>query len=923
MATVYEGVHAAHRGARVDVDAVSVKQVIDLAVAAGASISEHDTLEDGLRIACRRLEPTGHQAQLDAALEAVFCGAHDLGFERPHENHPNAVDELARLAEWLAAKNGEDVKRGTFEVVSRAKLDDVRIAAEVCGMAPIRAESPDALLTRVAHTLVLCTTRKRVEGNGDFGDDVPLIVGRRVAKEMLDAAKAFGVVVSKEGLFDVQLEAIGRWFTDAVKARPPFPLVEGLARDRFDDLVRAANEHGSTVVVGDRPTYAVSKVIDLIRGLGAERNEAAAKAAATVATCVNCPGKTCVPIDVMDGLYEAAEKALGLDLSGERFDNDPDVDDPHEERVYLITTALDKVKQEARVGAADPPDEDDDEGDEAEGDDDREGVSFGALDDLYEAAREAFGIELDHEADDENPDDEARVEALTKALEKVSASKARPVSYPALNELVGVARQAFGDDFGEEKRSYDQDLIALTACLQKQDPRGERLTRSILRNGCKMAASTLTVTARGTRNRGEGCQRTADAHKEAGRLLEWATAKERADTYAVVTGELEAAAAELLRQSAEHETGAGQGGRLERKPYAETVTFYDSVDGPPPPARVASASIQPNGACLPSEYAVIQRFSALVHEARDALGSVPGHPVDDTSDALTRMVKLVHACKAAREPHVVGVAFGPEPGKAVALEASQPFSAYFAVVDDYVTRAYEAIGREGTPVAMVVSHDVRDRMMCLLSACEWAAGELRRARAERAELAAVRENYERLHGLVDTVSTDLTNAADALGDVGVHRSSCVDLGSASRYLVEACREAWGRLQRPSFDSYARFVRHTMQQSPNERGIAAAVAAAGNPATAPALWALGFAGEAGEVCNAVKKACLYGRIATVEDVEKIADELGDALWYWATVAESCDLVFEVIVAKNMAKVRAKFPQMFHDDGSFKAPAGDDR
>ena len=52
-------------------------------------------------------------------------------------------------------------------------------------------------------------------------------------------------------------------------------------------------------------------------------------------------------------------------------------------------------------------------------------------------------------------------------------------------------------------------------------------------------------------------------------------------------------------------------------------------------------------------------------------------------------------------------------------------------------------------------------------------------------------------------------------------------------------------------------------------------------------ALGLTGEAGEFANMVKKLTAHGHEISVE---KLADELGDILWYVAEAATACKLEF---------------------------------
>jgi len=69
-------------------------------------------------------------------------------------------------------------------------------------------------------------------------------------------------------------------------------------------------------------------------------------------------------------------------------------------------------------------------------------------------------------------------------------------------------------------------------------------------------------------------------------------------------------------------------------------------------------------------------------------------------------------------------------------------------------------------------------------------------------------------------------------------------------------------------------------------------------------ALGLAGEAGEIANKVKKLIRDGY--NQEDYEQkkidIAFEIGDVLWYCATLAQDLDVSLSVIAAQNLDKLQ---------------------
>ena len=67
-------------------------------------------------------------------------------------------------------------------------------------------------------------------------------------------------------------------------------------------------------------------------------------------------------------------------------------------------------------------------------------------------------------------------------------------------------------------------------------------------------------------------------------------------------------------------------------------------------------------------------------------------------------------------------------------------------------------------------------------------------------------------------------------------------------------------------------------------------------------ALGLAGEAGEVCNKVKKIMRdQDGVPTLEQKQEIAKELGDVLWYLATLATELNSHLGCIAGDNLMKL----------------------
>lgn len=83
-------------------------------------------------------------------------------------------------------------------------------------------------------------------------------------------------------------------------------------------------------------------------------------------------------------------------------------------------------------------------------------------------------------------------------------------------------------------------------------------------------------------------------------------------------------------------------------------------------------------------------------------------------------------------------------------------------------------------------------------------------------------------------------------------------------------------------------------------------------------ALGIAGEAGEVADLVKKAAFHEHPV---DQDKLAKELGDVLWYVTAMALSIGVGLDEVMARNVAKLRERYPDGFDPERSKNRPEGD--
>ena len=70
--------------------------------------------------------------------------------------------------------------------------------------------------------------------------------------------------------------------------------------------------------------------------------------------------------------------------------------------------------------------------------------------------------------------------------------------------------------------------------------------------------------------------------------------------------------------------------------------------------------------------------------------------------------------------------------------------------------------------------------------------------------------------------------------------------------------------------------------------------------------MGLCGESGEAIDIVKKWLAQGHEL---DREKLAKELGDICWYLAETATALGLSLEDIMAANIEKLKARYPEGF--------------
>ena len=79
--------------------------------------------------------------------------------------------------------------------------------------------------------------------------------------------------------------------------------------------------------------------------------------------------------------------------------------------------------------------------------------------------------------------------------------------------------------------------------------------------------------------------------------------------------------------------------------------------------------------------------------------------------------------------------------------------------------------------------------------------------------------------------------------------------------------------------------------------------------------LGLVGEAGETADKIKKILRdKDGVVSVEDKDLIIKELGDTLWYIASIARYLDVSLSDIAEKNIKKLESRYQRdMLHGEG----------
>lgn len=75
--------------------------------------------------------------------------------------------------------------------------------------------------------------------------------------------------------------------------------------------------------------------------------------------------------------------------------------------------------------------------------------------------------------------------------------------------------------------------------------------------------------------------------------------------------------------------------------------------------------------------------------------------------------------------------------------------------------------------------------------------------------------------------------------------------------------------------------------------------------------VGICTEAGELADAYKKHVFYARDL---DAANVREEIGDILWYLAILCDTLGTTIEAEMARNIAKLRKRYPERFTEDAA---------
>ena len=86
-------------------------------------------------------------------------------------------------------------------------------------------------------------------------------------------------------------------------------------------------------------------------------------------------------------------------------------------------------------------------------------------------------------------------------------------------------------------------------------------------------------------------------------------------------------------------------------------------------------------------------------------------------------------------------------------------------------------------------------------------------------------------------------------------------------------------------------------------------------------AIGMAAEVGEFAEIPKKMVFQGKPLNEENIFHMKRELGDVIFYWINACRSLNLDPNEVIAENVRKLEARYPNGFSVERSEKREAGD--
>lgn len=86
-------------------------------------------------------------------------------------------------------------------------------------------------------------------------------------------------------------------------------------------------------------------------------------------------------------------------------------------------------------------------------------------------------------------------------------------------------------------------------------------------------------------------------------------------------------------------------------------------------------------------------------------------------------------------------------------------------------------------------------------------------------------------------------------------------------------------------------------------------------------ASGLASEAGEINELIKKRFFHNHPWTPETQAHLKKELGDNIWYWALMCWAHGIDPAEVLAMNIAKLKARYPDGFSTERSINRKPGD--